>query len=98
MPKAYLIVEIETTDAEAMAKYREGTPAAIARHGGKFIVRGGASETLEGGWKPPRVVVIEFPSLQKAKEFYACPQYKPLLEMRLKAGKSKAIMVEGVPE
>jgi len=98
MAKAYLIVEVETTDPELMAKYREGTPAAIARYGGKFIVRGGATQTLEGGWAPPRIVVIEFPSLQKAKEFYACPNYKPLLEMRMKAGRSKVIMVEGVPE
>ncbi|MDF3075301.1 MAG: hypothetical protein K0S54_2968 [Alphaproteobacteria bacterium] len=95
MPKAYLIVEVETTDPELMAKYREGTPAAIARHGGKFIVRGGAAHPLEGGWTPPRIVVVEFPSLQKAKDFYACPHYKPLLEMRLKAGKNKAILVEG---
>jgi uncharacterized protein (DUF1330 family) len=95
MPKAYLIVEVETTDPELMAKYREGTPAAIARHGGKFIVRGGATHTLEGGWTPPRLVVVEFPSLQKAKDFYACPHYKPLLKMRLKAGKNKAILVEG---
>lgn len=98
MPKAYLIVEVETIDPELMAKYREGTPAAIARHGGKFIVRGGATQTLEGGWNPPRLVVVEFPSMQKAQEFYACPHYKPLLEMRLKAGKNKAILVEGAPE
>ncbi len=98
MPKAYLIVEVETTDPELMAKYREGTPAAIARHGGRFIVRGGACETMEGDWTPQRVVVIEFPSVQKAKDFYACPHYKPLLDMRLKAGRSRMILAEGVPE
>lgn len=98
MPKAYLIVEVETTDPELMAKYREGTPAAIARHGGRFIVRGGACQTMEGDWTPQRVVVIEFPSVQKAKDFYACPHYKPLLDMRLKAGRSRMILAEGVPE
>lgn len=98
MAKAYLIVEVDTTDPELMAKYREGTPAAIARHGGRFIVRGGATESLEGGWTPPRLVVVEFPSLQQANDFYACPHYKPLLEMRLKAGNCKAVIVEGVPE
>ncbi|MBS0521899.1 MAG: DUF1330 domain-containing protein [Proteobacteria bacterium] len=92
---AYLIVEVDTTDEALMTEYRKHTPGAIAKFGGKFIVRGGKTKTLEGGWTPPRVVMIEFPSFEKAEEFYHSDHYKPLLDMRLKAGKSKAILVDG---
>jgi uncharacterized protein (DUF1330 family) len=93
---AYLIVEVETTDEALMAEYRKHTPGAIARFGGKFIVRGGRTRTVEGGWMPSRIVVIEFPSYAKAEEFYDSDHYKPILAMRLKAGKSKAVIVDGV--
>jgi uncharacterized protein (DUF1330 family) len=98
MAKAYLIVEVDTHDQAAMADYRTKTPEAIARFDGKFMVRGGKTETLEGGWTPSRIVMIEFPSLKKAQEFYYSDHYKPLLAQRLAAGKSKAILVEGVAE
>ena len=92
---AYIIVEVETTDEALMTEYRKHTPGAVAKFGGKFIVRGGKTRTLEGGWTPPRIVVLEFPSYEKAEEFYHSDQYKPILAMRLKAGKSKAILVDG---
>ena len=78
-----------------MTEYRKHTPGAVAKFGGKFIVRGGKTRTLEGGWTPPRIVVLEFPSFEKAEEFYHSDHYKPILAMRLKAGKSKAILVDG---
>jgi uncharacterized protein (DUF1330 family) len=92
---AYIIVEVETTDEALMTEYRKHTPGAVAKFGGKFIVRGGKTKTLEGGWTPPRVVVLEFPTYEKAEEFYHSEHYKPILAMRLKAGKSKAILVDG---
>lgn len=92
---AYMIVEVETTDEALMAEYRKHTPGAVAKFGGKFIVRGGTCRTLEGGWTPSRVVVLEFPTFAQAEEFYASEHYKPLLEMRLKAGTCKAILVDG---
>ncbi len=92
---AYIIVEVETTDEALMAEYRKHTPGAIAKFGGKFIVRGGKTRTLEGGWTPPRVVVLEFPDYEAAEKFYYSEHYKPILAMRLKAGKSKAILVDG---
>ena len=94
---AYLIVEIETTDADLMAEYRKHTPGLVARFGGKFIVRGGETETLEGGWSPPRLVMIEFPDMAAARRFYHSEEYKPVLAMRLKAGKNRAVLVDGVP-
>ena len=63
-------------------------PRAVAPFGGK-------TRTLEGGWTPPRVVVLEFPTYEAAEKFYDSPEYKPVLEMRLKAGKSEAILVDG---
>jgi uncharacterized protein (DUF1330 family) len=92
---AYMIVEVETTDEAVMAEYRKHTPGLVAKFGGKFIVRGGATRTLEGGWSPPRLVVLEFPDMAAAERFYHSPEYKPVLEMRLKAGKSKAILADG---
>ncbi|HLM11075.1 MAG TPA: DUF1330 domain-containing protein, partial [Reyranella sp.] len=82
-------------DEALMAEYRKHTPGLVAKFGGKFIVRGGKTRTLEGGWQPPRVVVLEFPSYEAAERFYDSPEYKPVLEMRLKAGKSRAILVDG---
>jgi uncharacterized protein (DUF1330 family) len=90
-----MIVEVETTDEALMTEYRKHTPGAVAKFGGKFIVRGGKTKTLEGGWTPSRVVVLEFPTYEKAEAFYHGEHYKPILEMRLKAGKSKAILVDG---
>ena len=92
---AYMIVEVETTDEALMTEYRKHTPGAVAKIGGKFIVRGGKTRTLEGDWKPSRIVVLEFPSYEKAEEFYDSEHYKPILAMRLKAGKSKANLVDG---
>jgi len=92
---AYLIVEVETIDEALMAEYRKHTPGAIAKFGGKFIVRGGTCTSLEGGWTPARVVVLEFPDRAKAERFYHSEEYKPVLAMRLKAGHSKAILVDG---
>ena len=94
---AYLIVEIETTDPELMAEYRKHTPGLVAKFGGRFAVRGGAYDSLEGDWKPERVVVLEFPDMAAARRFYHSEEYKPVLAMRLKAGRCKAILVEGVP-
>ena len=92
---AYMIVEVATTDEALMAEYRKHTPGLVAKFGGRFIVRGGKTRMLEGGWKPARVVVLEFPDYAAAERFYDSPEYKPVLEMRLRAGKSKAIIVDG---
>ena len=92
---AYMIVEVETTDEALMAEYRKHTPGLVAKFGGKFIVRGGKTRTLEGGWTPSRIVVLEFPDYAAAERFYDSAEYEPVLAMRLKAGKNKAIIVVG---
>ncbi|MBI2740948.1 MAG: DUF1330 domain-containing protein [Rhodospirillales bacterium] len=92
---AYMIVEVETTDEALMAEYRKHTPGLVAKFGGKFIVRGGKTRTLEGDWTPSRVVVLEFPTYEAAEKFYDSTDYKPVLDMRLRAGQCKAIIVDG---
>ena len=92
---AYVIVEVDVTDSALFQEYAKGVPATIAAHGGKYIVRGGAVETKEGGWAPKRVVVLEFPSMAQARKWYDSPDYKPLLAIRLKAANAKLILVDG---
>jgi len=96
MSKAYAIVEVNVTDPQLFQEYAKGVPATISAYGGKYLARGGAVESKEGGWAPKRVVVLEFPSMDQARKWYDSPEYKPLLDMRLKAASAKLILVEGV--
>ena len=93
---AYVIVDLIVTDQPLMDEYRKRLPATLAAYGGKFLVRGGAHETIEGDWKPNRLVVVEFPSLEQAKRWYHSEEYREPLAMRLRAGRANLIMVEGV--
>ena len=92
---AYIIAEVDVHDPVPYEEYRKLIGPTLAKYGGKFIVRGGMCVHLEGGWRPSRMVVIEFPDMQAAEHFYYSAEYKPVLDMRLRAGKSKAIIVDG---
>lgn len=93
---AYVIAEVEVRDADMFKEYGRQVPDTIARYGGKYLVRGGTVESKEGGWSPRRVVVLEFPSMARAREWYHSPEYAPVLDIRLKAADAKLIFVEGV--
>ena len=93
---AYVIVEVNVTDAQLFAEYAKGVPATIAAYGGKYLVRGGAVDAKEGGWTPKRVVVLDCPSMDQARKWYHSTEYGPLLGMRLKAAHSKLFLVEGL--
>jgi len=93
---AYVIAEIDITDPAAYEDYRRQVPGVIAKYEGKYVVRGGKVESLEGGWSPKRVAVVEFPSMERALEFYRSPEYAPLIRIRQKASRGKLIIVEGV--
>jgi uncharacterized protein (DUF1330 family) len=94
---AYLIADIASIhDPATYDEYRRHTPGVIQRYGGRFVVRGGRTDPLEGGWNPGRVVVIEFPDMVAARRFYDSPEYQKVLPLRLKASKGRAILVEGV--
>jgi uncharacterized protein (DUF1330 family) len=93
---AYLIVDIEVTDPAAFEEYRQKVPASIAKYGGKYLARGGQFEVLEGSWTPKRVVVLEFESMERAKQWYNSPEYRPLKLLRQKSAITNAIFVQGV--
>lgn len=93
---AYVIAEVNVIDPQLFAEYGKGVPGTIAAYGGRYLVRGGGqTDSREGGWAPKRVVVLEFPSMERARAWYESAEYKPLLAMRLKAAQSKMIFVEG---
>ena len=93
---AYVIVEIEIEDNEVYEEYKKLTPAAIAAYNGKFIVRGAKTECLEGDWDPERIVVLEFPSVERVKEWWASPEYSKAKALRQKSAKTKMIVMQGV--
>jgi uncharacterized protein (DUF1330 family) len=92
---AYVIGEIEVTDPAVYEEYRKQVPAVVAKYGGRFIVRGGRVEPLEGGWSPKRFVALEFPSMEQALKWYRSEEYAPLIRLRQKASRGKLIIVEG---
>ena len=93
---AYVIVDVEVRDPEAYRDYTQAVPATLEPFGGRFIVRGGAVETLEGDWRPQRVVVIEFPSVEQAKAWHASPEYQAILPLRHRHARTNFLaVVEG---
>lgn len=93
--KAYLIADIEIRDPATYEAYRREVPAMIAAHGGRYLVRGGATEVLEGDWQPRRVVVLEFPSSRELEGFYHSAEYQALKAIRVRASDSRIIAVDG---
>jgi uncharacterized protein (DUF1330 family) len=93
---AYVIADVEVTDPAAYEEYRKRVPATIEKYGGKYLARGGATEVKEGGWTPARFVILEFPSMDQAKRWYASPEYAPALAIRKRASHSKLIFAEGL--
>ena len=91
---AYVIGEIEVMDPAAYQEYGKLVPATLQKYGGKFVVRGGKAEAFEGA-SPKRIVVLEFPSLEQAQNWYRSAEYTPLIKMRTKASRGRLIVVEG---
>lgn len=94
---AYIIVDVEIHNPKEYENYRTMVPPTLGKYQGKFIVRGGKTESLEGGWDPQRIVVIEFPNAELAKSWWASNEYAPAKALRHRTAKSKMILVEGYP-
>jgi len=92
---AYVIVEVEINDFAEYEEYKKLTPASIAAYGGRFIIRGAQTESLEGDWHPQRIVVLEFPSVERAKEWWHSQEYAPAKAIRHRTAKTKMLVVEG---
>ena len=94
--KAYILAQVDATNAQQYAEYTKLTPAIIEKFGGRFIARGGRSETLEGAPARGRVVVIEFPNFERAQAFYRSAEYQAARKVRDGAATVQFVLVEGI--
>ena len=94
--KTYIIVDVFVKDTIRFEEYKKLTPASLVPFEGKFIVRGGETKVLEGEWNPARVVVLEFPSKEKAQAWWSSDTYAPAKALRQASAITNMILVEGV--
>lgn len=93
---AYVIAQVEVTDPHAFEQYRRQVPATLTPFGGRFIVRGGESTTLEGDWQPKRLVVLEFPDRAAAKAWWDSELYSAPKALRQRSARTQLLIVDGV--
>ena len=93
---AYVIVEIEILDPAGYEEYKKLASATVENYGGKYVVRGGRTEVLEGDWSPKRIVVLKFESVRRAKEWLNCEEYREPRNLRHRTSRTNMILVEGV--
>ena len=95
---AYCLFDVqEITDPQLMDEYRRRVHATVAKYGGRYLSVGGDVAVMEGDWRPTFPVLIEFPSAQRAREWYASDEYRPLLEMRRRATRGHMILLDALP-
>jgi len=92
---AYMIVDNEVTDPESFREYQKRVGSTLLSYGGKFLVRGGTYETLEGDWHLHRLILLEFPSVEQARRWYQSGAYAPVKDIRLKTALTQVILVQG---
>lgn len=93
---AFLILDVKVTDPKNYEGYKQLAAPTVALYGGKYIVRGGQTETLEGDWVPNRIVVLQFENVERAKAWINSPEYAEARALRHRYAVSKAIVVEGM--
>jgi uncharacterized protein (DUF1330 family) len=93
---AYMIANVEIKDTGKMKEYSEATPDILKKYGGRFLVRGGEFWIAEGNWTPKRLVIVEFESYEKAKEFWHSEEYRPLKALRQSSANTDMIFVDGI--
>ena len=93
---AYVIAQIDITDPDLFKKYGEQVSTVVQRYGGRYIVRGGSMDNMEGALARGRLVVIEFESREAAKRWYTSPEYATLIELRQKSSEGEVVIVEGL--
>ncbi len=93
---AYFIADVDVTDREAYEQYRGQVAATTEKYGGKYLVRAGAFEKIEGDWTPNRLVILEFESMERAKEFYYSEEYKGIMAIRHRSANTNAVLVAGL--
>jgi uncharacterized protein (DUF1330 family) len=93
---AYIIVEIDIHDPVGYEEYKNLAGPTVEKYGGKYIVRGGKTEVLEGNWEPKRIVVLEFESAQRARDWLNCEEYREPRKLRHRTARTNMILVEGL--
>ena len=93
---AYLVADVEVLDSAAYEDYKKHVGATVAAYGGRFLARGGATETLEGSLKVNRCVILEFPNMERLKAWWSSAEYGPLRDLRQRTAKSTLVAIEGV--
>jgi len=94
--KAYMVVQADVTNPTQYGEYAKLSPGIIEKFGGRFVARGGRATTLEGPAGPSRVVIVEFPSFERAQQFYDSPEYTAARKVRAGAATFHAVLVEGL--
>lgn len=92
---AYLIADVEVLDPGAYEEYKQKLPQTLEPFGARYVVRGGATEVLEGEWNPKRLVIIEFADMARLKAWYNSPAYRPLIALRQRSARARLLAVEG---
>ena len=93
---AYLIVEIDVRDPAGYEEYKTLAAQTVRAFGGRYLARGGEAQALEGDWTPRRVVILEFPSVGRAREWWSSPEYGKARDIRRRTADARMILVEGV--
>ena len=93
---AYVIVDIAVTDPVGYEEYKKLAPPVVAAYGGKYLARGGKTETLEGDWSPKRLVILEFESAERAKAWLNSPEYRAARQLRRQTTQTNMVVIEGV--
>lgn len=92
---AYMILDIEVTDPVGFERYKQLAPPALGIYGGRYLARGGRTETLEGDWVPRRLVILEFPDVAHAKQWLESPEYREARELRRQSAATDIVVIEG---
>jgi uncharacterized protein (DUF1330 family) len=93
---AYVVANIDVHDKDGYEEYKKLAPASIAQYGGRYLARGGTCEVLEGEWTPKRLVILEFPTAARAREWWASTEYAPASAIRRKTAEGDLVVIEGL--
>ena len=93
---AYVIVDVDVKDPVRYDEYKKLAPPSIAAHGGKYLARGGTTEVLEGKWTPGRLVILQFDSLEAAKKWLHCEEYREARKLRHQTANTNMVVIEGL--
>jgi uncharacterized protein (DUF1330 family) len=93
---AYVVVQVRVTDPKTYEEYKQQVSPTIAAYGGRYLVRGGATETLEGDWDPGRFVILEFPDVDQARAWWSSEEYRGPKSLRHAAAESNLLIAEGL--